>query len=70
MVFKLQRRIANSHRYDATSKTVLGMDVITTSGLDTGGVADITKIQLVREGAQSHPIALVSSVRHENGCNT
>jgi predicted TIM-barrel enzyme len=42
------------------------MDVITTSGSDTGVAADITKIHLLRQGARSHPIALASGVSPES----
>lgn len=65
VAFKYQRPVADADLGQAAQKSSKWMDVITTSGPETGTAADITKVQLMREGAVTHPIALTSGVSCE-----
>lgn len=60
--FKYQRPISLGLLPRAAQNAVPYMDVLTTSGLETGSAPSIDKVAALRLGAQSHPIALASGI--------
>lgn len=66
IAFKYQDPVPPSDLPDLARAAAQHVDVPTTSGPATGQEADLTKLQLLRQGLGSHSLALASGVRPDN----
>ena len=66
LAMKYQRRVAEEQLADAAQRACPFMDMITSSGTETGVAISMEALKRLREGAGSHPIALASGISPEN----
>jgi uncharacterized protein len=66
LAMKYQRKVPDEQLAVAAQRACQFLDVITSSGPETGIAAPLDKAKLLRAGAGSHPIALASGISPEN----
>lgn len=64
--FKTQDPVPLQHLPTVAKRAASFVDVVTTSGPDTGVPAEIEKVRVIREAIGNHPMALASGVDCEN----
>jgi hypothetical protein len=66
IAFKYRQRVPDEQLSGLVEEAKKYVDVITTSGDGTGYAPDVSKIELMKDGAGDHPLAIASGISPEN----